>query len=281
MVTEAGAQLTKPGKGLYPTFAIMSHYCICNARYTINPESGEMYVRARRPILVGEEISVQYLSALLGNRKRRTKIRSEWYFDCLCRRCSDPGECGTNISGLKCFECCEGVLLPVNSLDNDGLWKCGVCHFTVGPESVDPLVDEIEDELNEIGRSGVFNRYEDFIEKYAGTILHPNHYLVMTATRNLIQFYTYGVPNEVLALETLRKKYDLCKNFLNVLTRVDPGYSEIRNFVSKELNFCKLLICQQDFQLGAIGREEYLLQSRQSLNALDDVERNKKLVQFC
>ena len=66
------------GKGLYPIFAIMSHYCICNARYMINPsDSGgfEMYVRARKPIRKGEEISVQYLSALYGNFKRRKKIK--------------------------------------------------------------------------------------------------------------------------------------------------------------------------------------------------------------
>ena len=67
------------GKGLYPIFAIMSHHCVCNARYMINPNSDgggfAMYVRARRSIRKGEEISVQYLSALYGNFKRRKKIK--------------------------------------------------------------------------------------------------------------------------------------------------------------------------------------------------------------
>ena len=64
-------------KGLYPIFAIMSHHCVCNARYMINPNGGgfAMYVRARRSIRKGEEISVQYLSALYGNFKRRKKIK--------------------------------------------------------------------------------------------------------------------------------------------------------------------------------------------------------------
>jgi hypothetical protein len=35
------------GKGLYPIFAIMSHYCVCNARYSLNPATLMMYVRAR------------------------------------------------------------------------------------------------------------------------------------------------------------------------------------------------------------------------------------------
>ena len=69
------------GKGLYPIFAIMSHHCVCNARYMINPNDSDggggfdMYVRARKPIRKGEEISVQYLSALYGNFKRRKKIK--------------------------------------------------------------------------------------------------------------------------------------------------------------------------------------------------------------
>ena len=76
------------GKGLYPIFAIGSHYCICNSRYTLDPQTRHMYVRARMLIPLGDEISVQYLSALYGNFKRRKKIKDEWYFDCTCRRCS-------------------------------------------------------------------------------------------------------------------------------------------------------------------------------------------------
>jgi len=112
------------GKGLYPIFAIMSHYCICNARYTLNPKTLAMYVRARSNIRKGEEISVQYLSALCGNFKRRQKIRDEWYFDCECRRCSDPTECGSFVSALKCDSCISGNVLPVDSLDYNSKWKC-------------------------------------------------------------------------------------------------------------------------------------------------------------
>ena len=96
-ITSTTVHKSIDGKGLYPIFAIGSHYCICNARYTLDPNSQNMYVRARSLIRLGEEISVQYLSALYGNFKRRKKIRDEWYFDCTCRRCSDPTERGTFI----------------------------------------------------------------------------------------------------------------------------------------------------------------------------------------
>ena len=79
-VTSSSTMQQQPvGKGLYPIFAIMSHQCVCNARYTLDPRGSprrmEMRVRARRRIAKGEEITVQYLSALQGNLKRRKKIR--------------------------------------------------------------------------------------------------------------------------------------------------------------------------------------------------------------
>ena len=57
------------GKGCYPIFAIMSHHCICNARYFVDPRTFNMYVRARVAIKAGEEITVQYLSALNGTHR--------------------------------------------------------------------------------------------------------------------------------------------------------------------------------------------------------------------
>ena len=62
--------------------------------------------------------------------------------------------------------------------------------------------------------------------------------------------------------------------------QVDPGYSEIRNFVQSELNFSRLYLSQQDFQCGLLCKEEYLARSRQSLAALEEVQKNKRLVQF-
>ena len=55
-------------------------------RYTLHPETFAMHVYARRAIMEGEELSVQYLSALYGTSKRRKRIKSEWYFDCSCQR---------------------------------------------------------------------------------------------------------------------------------------------------------------------------------------------------
>lgn len=267
------------GKGLYPIFAIMSHYCVCNARYTINPDTLSMYVRSRIAIPKGEEISVQYLSALYGNFKRRKKIREQWYFDCVCRRCRDPSECGSRVSAIKCEACLTGDLLPIESLDPESMWKCGRCGHTVSVSFVEALVDSIEEELDLIANVGDFDKYLEFIESYSDIVLHPHHYLIMIATRNLIQYYTYS--NEALPTQTLRHKHQLCRNFANVLAKIDPGFSEIKTFILKELHFSKLLLSQRDLADGKISRDEYLTTSRQSLTALGEVEKHKAvLTQF-
>ena len=56
--------------------------------------------------------------------RRRRRIRDEWFFDCLCARCSDPSERGTNISGVKCSRCAAGVLLPAQPLHHAAPWLC-------------------------------------------------------------------------------------------------------------------------------------------------------------
>ena len=48
-------------------------------RYSINASTLSIHVRARRRIFQGEEISVQYLNALMGTQARRKKIKEEWY----------------------------------------------------------------------------------------------------------------------------------------------------------------------------------------------------------
>ena len=143
------------------------------------------------------------------------------------------------------------------------------------------MVDTIEEELESISTSGDYIQYLNFIETYSGTILHPNHYLIMTASRNLIQFYTYCSPNECLESTTLTTKYELCKIFDTVLGKIDPGYSEMRNFVQKELHFTRLLLCQQDLEEGKIGRVDYLAKTRQSMSALQEIDKHKQqLVSF-
>ena len=82
------------GKAIYPTFSFLSHSCMANARYSVHPDN-TMTISARRPIKQGEEITIQYISLLFGNSRRREEIKSCWFFECGCPRCSSISELGT------------------------------------------------------------------------------------------------------------------------------------------------------------------------------------------
>ena len=90
----------------------------------VNPDAGfSAVLRAKREILEGEEISIQYVPVSLGQPQRAVSLGSVWCFDCACARCSDPSEFGTYVSALKCQECTEGLILP----EQPGLgaaWRC-------------------------------------------------------------------------------------------------------------------------------------------------------------
>ena len=100
-------------------------------------------VRARRDIERGEEITVQYLVSVLGTHKRRKKLKSEYYFDCNCVRCSDPTECQTYVSALSCEVCESGYLLPERPLEYYSQWRCtsADCEFVLGVEDVERKID--------------------------------------------------------------------------------------------------------------------------------------------
>jgi len=274
-----GAPCTEVGKGCYPIFAIMSHHCICNARYFVDPSNFNMFVRARVAIKAGEEITVQYLSALKGTHRRRKKICDEWYFDCNCRRCSDPSECGTNISGVKCLQCHTGCMLPLNPLDYFSAWRCNKCGAEAGCDKIEKIVSHVESELNEITNSGQFEDYKLFIKDYSGVILHKNHFLLTTAKRNLMQFYCYSVSvQDVAKQEDLEFKLQLCQDFHDVLMKIDPGWSELAMFAKRELHFYKLSLLQRDFALGLLPFCEFSVKSRNSIDTLKLIDSQKKML---
>jgi hypothetical protein len=176
-------------------------------------------------------------------------------------------------------------MLPVNSLDYSSQWECGIsddgsrgCLHRMTSEVAEAIVDPIEEELECINSSGQFELYSDFIANYADILLHKNHYIIMTAARNLVQWYTYK--GGQISEKALLEKADLCKKLDNILGRIDPGYSEIRSFIQKELHFTTLVLNQQSVESGLIDRETYLEVTRISMKALDELDRYKSLIKF-
>lgn len=64
------------GKALYPIFSTMNHDCVANAKFKIDTNSWDVRIKAQTFIKKGEEITVQYLSTVLGTHKRKKRLKS-------------------------------------------------------------------------------------------------------------------------------------------------------------------------------------------------------------
>ena len=200
------------GKGLYPIFSTVNHDCLSNAKFKVDPDSWILQLKAQSAIKKGQEITVQYLSTILGTHKRRKKIKSEWYFECECQRCSDPTENDTFVSALICEACEEDYLLPTEPLDVFSSWTCGSCDFFLSCTDVEAKIDVIEDELSIATNKRDLKLLEDFVRHYSGQILHPNHYLLLLAKRNYI-FISRKNLIELMTQCTLEEQQELKSAF--------------------------------------------------------------------
>lgn len=106
---------------LYPKASLLLHSCAPNVGHYIfkNLESNmgnRLYVRAMVKIAKGEELLLTYSQTLWPTLFRRAFLKEGKFFDCSCRRCSDPTELGTHMSTLKCTQCDNGMVLSSNPL---------------------------------------------------------------------------------------------------------------------------------------------------------------------
>ena len=164
---------------LYPTFSFLSHSCLCNAKFNILRDRS-LHLVAQTHIKAGEEITIQYMTPMLGNPQRQQKIRKNWYFDCSCARCSDPSELGTRVSGVVCQDC-RGVLLP-----SSAQYSCTAapCTASLSHQQVSSMEAELQDQLDRTEAADV-EALQELLDHWL-TRLHSSHFLVLLVKRKLL-----------------------------------------------------------------------------------------------
>ena len=65
-----------------------------------------------------------------------------------------------------------------------------------------------------------------------------------------------------------------------MISRIDPGYSEIRSFIQKELHFSTLILNQMDVEAGLTDIVTYSEVYRISMKALNELERQRNQIKF-
>jgi len=219
------------GHGLYPVFSITNNNCIANTRHGVKDDA--FCLVAVVDIKIDTEITTSYKSSSLGSIVRRPPFRQLWNFDCRCRRCSDPTELGTYSSALKC-KGCSGHLLPTDCLDYASEWKCNKCNKVITADQAMDITEKVQHMCKKGGGS------IDDLEKTLHEILefvHPRNYLAMQIKRMLMLMYGNCATHRLdsMSKKDLKRKADLCKEYLTIFSILEPGLTKWKGRVCEEL----------------------------------------------
>ncbi|XP_066261852.1 SET domain-containing protein SmydA-8-like [Euwallacea similis] len=247
---------------LYPTAYLMEHNCLCNTMHSFgNSDKGyAITIRAALPIAKGDHISTMYTHALWGTQARREHLRETKYFSCKCKRCEDPTEMGTYLSGLRCIgtqedEACGGIQLPIDPLDDNTEWACNKCDVKLTNQEVSYLINQIGEEVDNMQLSNPTVRELDGLLTKMLNFLHPNHYHAYSVRHSLVQLYGYQqgyLPNQ-LSDDIVVRKATMCRELLDVTKKIDPGNARLPLYTGvllHELYLANMILIKRKWDLG-------------------------------
>ena len=175
-----------PGFGeegaFYPNFSNINHSCVANCRVVKLPGKA-VEVRTKARIHARDELTIPYLTELLPTQVRRPLLARKWFFDCCCRRCSSPVECGLHLSSLVCARC-QGPLLPTLALAQLSPYWCGACGHTMTQREVGQVEARAQGQFREVVAAEAVPGLETFLH-HQSTVLHPGHHLMVSAKMKL------------------------------------------------------------------------------------------------
>jgi len=169
-------------------------------------------------------------------------LREGKYFDCTCRRCSDPTELGTHMSSLRCPRCYEGFIIPINptrtvtpkqgpqqmkTISADICWECNKCKHRYQSNLIRTTVSLARCLLNDVSKSDI-RAMEGLLRRLLRTF-PPQHFVILELKQTLVAAYRDVIlrdPNPTRKI--LSRKTELCRDMLPVLQVVEPGISRLR-----------------------------------------------------
>ncbi|RZF49126.1 hypothetical protein LSTR_LSTR008412 [Laodelphax striatellus] len=260
-------------RALYPNVFLVAHDCIPNTSHNDN-ENYQLIVRAAAKINKGQLITLSYANTLHGTMRRREHLRAAKFFDCICARCSDPTEMGTNMSSLNCPKCTKGTVISTKPLDDRADWLCTNCtQYSVPHDIIDKLLERIQNELDSTRMDSIVE-LEDFLKKYQ-KVLHPQHYIMIAAKYSLSQLYgkAPGYVIHQLSEDLLRRKRDICKELLNVFDKIEPGYSRLRGVTMYEIHAPIMILFTRRFEANSIQKKEVKAELKQVVRYLREASK--------
>lgn len=229
--------------GLYPMAAMMAHDCVPNTKHVFDDDLN-MIVRATTAIPKGEAITMTRTETLWNSLSRRKELKSSKFLNCICKRCSDKTELGTNLSTILCVDC-QSPVKSVDPLDADARWCCDKCQHTIRGKDVRWGDNALYKELRNLDNTSV-EPLEEFIDAYKKT-LHSQHRFLVEAKYGLIKIYGTVLRYRDMTREQLDSKVAYCRELLKIAAVIAPGMSLLRGTLLFEL------------QAGLVALAKYLI----------------------
>jgi len=251
--------------GLFALASMPSHSCVANATHDFSRrEDGfKMTMRSVVKIPKGSDITHSYTEPLDSILTRKALLRLGKFFECECVRCCDASEMGTYTSALVCHKCDKarqkakdkqpfGRVLPSDLTNEASDWVCDSCGDKVKADVVTGRVAKIKAEAERLDADPKVEELENFVARYSGKVLHPNHVLVVDKVYNLAKMYgrMEGYGADVLTDEQLKTKRDLCERALKVLNVIMPGRMRKRAMMMYELHVPLVMLSNRCLQRG-------------------------------
>ncbi|XP_039756597.1 SET domain-containing protein SmydA-8-like isoform X1 [Pararge aegeria] len=243
-------------RALYDAAFLLAHDCTPSTTHTDaeRAPARTLTVRAAIPHEPGDLISLCYAYTLQGTLRRREHLKLSKFFECACKRCSDPTELGTYASAFCCPRCGARVLSSA-PLIATAPWRCERCPYEMLATAVQVLIKRLTEEFEQIDANDVLG-YENFLTKYRN-VLQESHYLCLSAKHSLSQLY--GKVTEYMIHEMpeekLHRKVEICRDLMKVFDVIEPGYSRLRGITLYELHAPLMVLTTRDFEKKAITKD--------------------------
>ncbi|XP_018323549.1 SET domain-containing protein SmydA-8-like [Agrilus planipennis] len=266
-------------RGLYPSAFLLSHDCVPNTNHNDEEKDFRLTIRASLPISKNQPITLSYAYTLQGTLKRREHLLENKFFECMCKRCSDPTELGTFTSALRCPKCEKGWVLSTNPLDPEAAWSCNNSQtqesenrcpgYRVTAKSMKLLINRITQEVDSIDCNDI-ERMEEFLEKYRN-VLHPSHYLCLGVKLSLSQLYgkINGYLINELTDEQLTRKREICREIMKIFDIIEPGYTRLRGVTLYELHAPIMILTTRQYEQEDITKSELRRRLKEVVKCLE------------
>lgn len=255
-------------RGVYLRAALMAHDCVANTHLAVDDDF-QMIIHASILIPRGHPIYFNYTNTMQGTWHRQMHLREGKYFDCTCRRCSDPTELETHMSSLRCVRCHEGFIVStdpigtrtplqetkqVQTVSTNTEWECEDCQHRYSLNLIATTVMLARDLFSDVDKSDT-KAMEALLRKLLRTFT-PQHFVILEVKQALVAAYRDMIirqPNPTRNI--LNRKTELCRDMLPVLQVVEPGISRLKGIALYELQDPIVKLAIRDMEVGDTSKD--------------------------